>query len=182
MKNNNLTKLENQAAENATHNNWGEDAYTINTAILEIDPKNCAAYTRLAKYYKLNENFAEAESMYLKTLGVDPENRTAINNLYEIQIDREESTVVGNINTMKELLKEAQKAMLKSKYNLAAKLYMKAYSIEPLLTYAIELANVYKKMGKQDKIEMLYKQLIKDNPKKEDIKAIEKEFKMLRMV
>lgn len=175
-----LQKLKDQASENALSNVWGKDAYTVNMAILKIDHNDCAAYTRLAKYYKLKNNITEAKNMYLKALEIDPENRAAINNLNDIQKDQDENDTVEKIVTVKQLLKEAQKAMLKSKYKLAAKLYAKAYSMEPLVIYAVNLAGAYKKMGEYDKIDKLYKKLIKDNPIEADIKVIEDEFNMLR--
>lgn len=176
-----LQKLKDQASDNALHNVWGKDAYKLNMAILKIDDNDCAAYTRLAKYYKLKDNITKAKSMYLKALDIDPENRAALNNLNDIKKDQEETDAVEKIVTVKELLKEAQKAILKDKYSRAAKLYAKAYSMEPSLLYAVELAGAYKKMGEYDKIEMLYTQLMEDNPPQTDSKAIETAFKILRL-
>lgn len=177
-----LQKLKEQASDNALRNVWGKDAYKLNMAILKIDSNNCAAYTRLAKYYKLKENITQAKKMYLKALAIDPENRAAINNLSDIKKDQEETDAVEKIVTIKEILKEAQKSMLKGKYKLAVKLYSKAFSIEPLLTHAVNLATAYKKIGEQDKIEELYKQLLEDNSIEDaDAKTIEKEFKLLRL-
>ncbi|MDD4238160.1 MAG: hypothetical protein PHT62_06350 [Desulfotomaculaceae bacterium] len=181
MSNVNLQKLVDKATEMALGNIWGRNAYKINMEILKIDHNNCAAYTRLAKYYKLNDNSIEAKNMYLKALAIAPNSRAAINNLYDIEIDQKESDAVDKINTIKELLKEAQKAMLKGKYRLVSKLFSKAYSIEPLLMYAVSLADAYKKMGQHDKIEKLYKQLIDNNPVQADVEAINKEFKTLRL-
>ncbi|AHF08490.1 tetratricopeptide repeat protein [Desulfitobacterium metallireducens] len=177
----NLQKLVDEASEMALRNMWGEDAYNVNEAILKMDPNNCAACTRLAKYYKLNDNITEAKNMYLKALVIDPNNRAAINHLYAIEKDQEESNIVENINTLKELSKEAQKALTKGKHNLAEKLYLKAYSMEPSLIYAVGLAEAYSKLGKYDKVEELYKQLLDTHPKKADAEAIEKEFKPLRL-
>ncbi|MEA4900742.1 hypothetical protein [Desulfitobacterium sp.] len=176
----NLQKLEDQAVNLALRNTWGEDAYAVNTAILEIDHNDCAAYTRLAKYYKVNDNLTEAVNMYLRALDIDPQNRVATNNLIKIKKEKEESEAVEKINTTKELLKEAQKSMRKRKYRLASKLYSKAFSIEPTLKHATDLSGAYKEMGKYDNIEKLYRRLIKDNPIQTDQKVIEKEFKSLR--
>lgn len=182
MKNINLQELVDKAGEMALRNIWGDAAYKVNMNILKIDHNNCAAYTRLAKYYKINDNMTEAKNMYLKALNIDPNSRAAINNLYDIEQDQKESDAVDQISTIKELLKEAQKSMLKFKYKLAAKLYTKAYNIEPLLTYAVSLAGAYKEMGNYDKIEELYQQLINDNPIQEEAEAIKNEFKMLRLM
>ena len=181
MTNIKLQRLKGQASDNALHNIWGKDAYKVNMDILKIDHNDYAACTRLAKYYKLKGNIAGAKKMYLKALEIDPENRAAINNLNDIEKDQKETDAVEQIVTVKQLLKEAQKAILKSKYKLAAKLYAKAYSMEPLLIYATELAGAYKKLGEYDKIEKLYTQLMEDNPIQEDTKEIEKAFKMLRL-
>lgn len=181
MSNVNLQELVDKATEMALSNIWGGDAYEINRAILKIDSNNCAAYTRLAKYYKFNDDRTEAKNMYLKALAIDPNSRAAINNLYEIEKDQEESEAVDGITTVKELLKEAHKSMLKGKYRLAAKLFSKAYSIEPLLVHAVNLADAYKKMGNYDEIENLYRQLLDDNSAKADVEAINNEFKTLRL-
>ena len=81
MDNEKFRKLVDKAGKMATLNIWGENAFKINMAILRVDGNNSAACTRLAKYYKLNDNIAEAKNMYLKALEIDPQNRGAINNL-----------------------------------------------------------------------------------------------------
>jgi tetratricopeptide (TPR) repeat protein len=172
-----LQKLVDKASEMAMSNNWGEKALKINMAILKIDRNNCDAYTRLAKYYKVNENIAEAKNMYLKALDIDPTNRGAMNNLNDFERDEKESDDVDKIKSTNELLKEAQKSMLKGKYKLASKLYSKAYSIEPLLVHAVNLASAYKEMGRLDSIEKLYRQLIDQNHVQADVEAINNEFK-----
>ena len=100
MNNVDLQKLVDKAGKMALGNIWGENAYKINMAILKIDHNNCAACTRLAKYYKLNDNMAEAKNMYLKALDIDPNSRVAINNLSDIEKDQKESEAVDKINTM----------------------------------------------------------------------------------
>lgn len=181
MNNANLQKLVDKAGEMALRNIWTEKAYKINIAILKLDRNNCSACTRLAKYYKLNNNFSEAKNMYLKVLDIDPENRGAINNLNDFERDQNENDYVDKIKTIGELSKEGQKSMLKGKYKMAEKLFTKAYSIEPTLVYAVNLASVYKKMDKFDNIEKLYSQLIDDDQNKVNIDAINNEFKNLRM-
>jgi tetratricopeptide (TPR) repeat protein len=181
MSSENLQKLVKRAGEMALRNIWGENAYKINMAILKADQNNCAAYTRLAKYYRLNDNISEAKNMYLKTLDIDPNNRGALNNLDDIEKDQRDNDAVEKIKTTVELLKEGQKSMVKGRYRIAEKLFVKAYSIEPLLLNAVSLAGVYKKMGKYERIEKLYNQLITDNNKKSDLEAIDNEFKNLRL-
>ena len=180
MNNVNLQKLVGKAGEMALGNIWGENAYKINMAILKIDRHNSSAYTRLAKYYKLNDNIPEAKNMYLKALDIDPNNWGASNNLIDIEKDQMESDAVDKIKTTGELLKLGNSSMLKGKHKLAVKLFSKAYSIEPVLMYAVSLAGLYKKMGKYDRIEKLYKQLIDDSSVQSDVEAINSEFKMLR--
>jgi tetratricopeptide (TPR) repeat protein len=169
-----------KAGKMALNNIWGENAYKINMAILKADPENCAACTRLAKYYKINANITEAKNMYLKVLDIDPSSRGAINNLNEIEKDQKENEAVDKIKTVGGLLKEGQSSMLKGKYRLAMKLFSKVYSIEPLLIYAVKLAGAYKKMNKYESIEKLYRKLIDDSHIQEDVEAINNEFKLLR--
>ena len=180
MSNVDLQKLVDRAGEMAMRNIWNEKAYKINIAILKADRNNCAACTRLAKYYKLNENFAEAKNMYLKALDIDPTNRGAMNNLDDMAKDQKETDAVDKMKTTGELVKAGQSSMLKGKYKLAVKLYSKAYSIEPLLMYVVSLAGAYKVLGKYDCIEKLYAQLIDGKHTKADVEAINKEFKTLR--
>jgi Flp pilus assembly protein TadD len=90
MKHTDLPRLIKKAGEMALHDVWGENAYKINMAILHLDKNNTAAYTRLAKYYKLTDNIAEAKNMYLKALEIDPRNRGAINNLTDMEKKQKE--------------------------------------------------------------------------------------------
>jgi tetratricopeptide (TPR) repeat protein len=175
----NLQQLTNKAGEMALGNIWGENAYKINMMILKLDRTNCAAYTRLAKYYKINDNMLQAKNMYLRALRIDPNNRGAINNLSDIERDQKENDAIDQIKTSRELLKEGQSAMLKGKYKLAAKLFLRVYSIEPQVMHAVNLANAYKKMDKHDSIEKLYRKLLDENPLQADIKVINNEFKTL---
>ena len=173
-------KLVDKATEMALHNSWGESAYKVNMAILKLDNKNTASCTRLAKYYKLNDNIAEAKNMYLKALDIDPNNRVAINNLNDIAMDQRECEEVEKIKTAGALFKEGKKVALKGKLSLADKLLSKAYIMEPVLAHAVSLATVYKKTGKQDSIEKLYRELLENNHKPAEIEAINNEFKTLR--
>lgn len=179
MNNVNLQKLVDKAGKMALHNMWGENAYKINMAILKLDRNNSAAYTRLAKYYKLNGDIPEAKNMYLKALDIAPDNQGAINNLNDIEKDQMESDAVDKIGTLKELLKEGHSSMLKGRYRLAAKLFSKAYSKEPVLMHAVSLATAYKKMGKNDRVEKLYKQLISEKRLQDEVETINSEFKPL---
>lgn len=174
-----LLKLVEKAQEMALHNIWGENAYEINMAILKANQNNCAAYTRLAKYYKLNDDFVQAKNMYLKVLEIDPDHRGALNNLNDIETDQKENEIVDKFTTSKELFKEGQNSMKKSKYKLAAKLFSKAYDIEPLLVYAVNLADAYKKMGKNHSVETLYRQLLENARIEADVEVINNEFKPL---
>lgn len=181
MNNISLQKLADKAGEMALNDIWGENAYKINMAILKIDHNNSAACTRLAKYYKLNDNIAEAKNMYLKALEIDPHNRGAINNLDDMERDEKENDDVDKIKTTKDLLKQGQSSMLKGRYNLAVKIFSKAYSIEPILMHAVNLAGAYKKMGNYEEIEKLHGQLIDDSHMQADVEAINNEFKMLQL-
>jgi tetratricopeptide (TPR) repeat protein len=172
-----LQKLVEKAGEMATRNIWGENAYKINMAILKLDHNNCPPYTRLAKYYKLNNNITEAKNIYLKVLDIDPKNRGAINNLYNFEKEEKETEFVEEIKTTMELLREGKNSMRKGKYTLAEKLFSKAYSMEPSLMCAGSLAGVYQKMGKYGMINKLHRQLIDANHIKEDVEAINDEFK-----
>lgn len=180
MSNANLQNLVDRAEKMALRNIWGENSYKINMAILKLDPNNCAACTRLAKYYKLDDNIEEARNMYLRALEIDPNNRGAINNLNEMEKEQKEIDVVNQIQTIGDLIKEGQNYVLKGRYTMAVKLFTKVFGLEPSLRHAICLAGVYEKVGRSDRIEKIYQQLIDNNSEQIDIEAIENEFKALR--
>lgn len=180
MDNSTLKLLVAKAGEMALNNEWGEKAYKTNIAILKLDQGNCAAYTRLAKYYKLTGNISEAKNMYLMALEINPNNRGAINNLLEMERDEKENEEIDKIKSINELIKEGQKSMLKGKYNLASKLFSKAFSYEPILAYAVNLAGALKKLGKYDEIEAIYSQLIEQNRLQANVDNVNKEFSTLR--
>lgn len=180
MNNKSLQKLVDAAGKMALHNIWGENSYKINMAILKLDPCNCAAYTRLAKYYKLDDNIVEARNMYLRALEIDPNNRGAINNLNEMEKEQKEIDIVNQIQTIGDLIKEGQNSMLKGRYTMAVKFFARVFGLEPSLRHAVCLAGAYEKVGRYDRIEKIYRQLIDDNTKQNDIEAIENEFTVLR--
>lgn len=173
-----LEQLEEQAAKLALSDNWGQEAYKTNMAILKLDQNNCAACTRLGKYHKVKDNMKKAEKMYLQALDIDPQNRAARNNLYEINRDQEENEMVESIETVKELLKEGKKAMTKGKDSLTVKLYCRSFKLEPSLENALHLAAAYQKIGEGEKNKELYEQLLQECKTKTEAKKIQKEFQV----
>ncbi len=172
----NLQELITKAGEMAKRNIWGENAQKINMAILKLDQNNSAAYTRLAKYYRLQDNIIEAKNMYLKALEIDPQSRGALNNLSDIDREEKENSFVEQIKTVGEMFRIGQTSAQKGKYELAIKLFSKANSVEPQLKFAASLAGVYKKMGRSSDVEKLYLQLLESNKIDSDIEAIKTEF------
>ena len=71
--------------------------------------------------------------------------------------------------------------MSKGRYGMAVKLFLKAFGLEPSLIHAVSLAHAYKKVGRYDRIEKIYRQLIDGNSGQKDIEAIENEFRALRL-
>jgi tetratricopeptide (TPR) repeat protein len=181
MGNMDLQKLVDKAGEMALRNLWGENAYKINTMILHRDPRNTAACTRLAKYHRLNGNIEDAKNSYLKALEIDPDNRGALNNLNEIEREQKEDEYVNSMDTCGKLFQAGQSSALKGKYKLAVKLFSRAFEIEPLLKYAVNLAGAYKKLGKFKSIEDLYLRLVETNKAGADVENINNEFRLLRL-
>ncbi|MDF2989136.1 MAG: hypothetical protein K0R50_4646 [Eubacterium sp.] len=174
-----LKELMDKAGQMALANEWGDKAYKINNAILKLDKDNCAAYTRLAKYYKLNNNISEAKVIYLKVLEIDPENRGAINNLNDLDRDEKENDELDNYKTVGDLMKEGQKSMLKGKFRFASKLFLKAFGMDPSISYAVSLAEAYTKMGKADEVMKLYNQILSSTHTETEILNLNKHFSML---
>jgi tetratricopeptide (TPR) repeat protein len=171
----NLNKLIDRAGEMALRNIWEEKAYKINMTILKYDNNNFAACTRLAKYYKLNEDVQEAKEMYLRALEINPESQGVKNNLNEIQREVDEKKFISELTTVKELSTSGQKLSQKGNHRLAMKCYFKAFKMEPLLKTGVSLAKSYNKLGQHDEIKKLYKELVNSN-KALDVDTIKVEF------
>jgi tetratricopeptide (TPR) repeat protein len=165
----------------ALGNEWGDNAYAINMAILKIDRSNCAACTRLAKYFKLQNNTEEAKKMYMRAVSIDPGNRGALNNLNDMEQERKENEIIDKFTTPKELLKEGQYYMLKGRYDMAVRFFSRAFGMEPLLVYAVSIACAYKKMGKYDMVEKLYNELLEGKSVNADAETVKKEFARLNL-
>ncbi|HEY9059976.1 MAG TPA: hypothetical protein VIO64_05655 [Pseudobacteroides sp.] len=174
-----LNKLISKAVEMALANNWGENSFKINKMILKMDNNNSAACTRLAKYFKLHDNFEEAKKMYSKALGIDPNNRGAINNLYEIEKNENEKEFLDKLTTSREASDAASSLYKKGKYQLSIKCLLKAYKIDPLIKYAVRLGKIYNRIGKYDEIKKLHTQLLDMNQSPQNIDIINSEFKVL---
>lgn len=176
MTSENLNKLINKAGEMALSNIWEEKAYKINMTILKYDNNNFAACTRLAKYYKLSENIEDAKVMYLRALEINPESQGVKNNLYEIQREADETNFVDNLTTAKELFSAGQKLTQKGNHRLAQRCYAKGFKMEPILKYGVSLAKSYNKLGQQEEIKKLYKELVNNNSSITVINNIKVEF------
>jgi tetratricopeptide (TPR) repeat protein len=172
-------KLVNKASEMALANKWNEKAYKINMMLLEMDSQNSAACTRLAKYFKLNDNLMEAKKMYSMALEINPNNQGAKNNLLEIETYQHEKEFVDMLSTGREAYDTARNLAQKGKYGLSTKCFLKAYSLEPVLKYAFTLARMYKRLGKHDDVKNLYTQLVNDNSSQKNTDAINAEFALL---
>ena len=172
-------KLVKRAIEMALDNKWGEKALKINMMILSMDSTNSAACTRLAKYFRLHDNLIEAKKMYSKALDIDPNNQGARNNLLEIEKFQVEKEFVDNLTTGRDANDAARTLAQKGKYKLSIKCLLKAYSIEPLLKYAVSLAKIYNKIGKYDEVKKLHAQVLGGNQSPKDIDATNSEFAIL---
>jgi len=179
MNSSNCQKLINKAREMALANIWEENAFRINMKILEVDSNNFAACTRLAKYYKLNDNLVDAKKMYLKALEIEPNSQGVKNNLIDIEKYQSDKLFVDQIATTRELYAAGLNLTQKGKLSLAVKCFLKAYNVEPLLDYAVGLARIYRKLGRHDKIEALYNELIANRSSKNTIDAVNNKFATL---
>lgn len=70
----NLRKLVNKSNELSANNCWDREAFDVNMKIWNADNNNFNACTRLAKYYELNGNIADARMMYLNAIKIPPYN------------------------------------------------------------------------------------------------------------
>lgn len=174
-----LEKLVCKASEMALANKWGENAFKINKMILKIDSSNSDACTRLAKYFKLHDNLAEAKKMYSKALKINPNNQGARNNLTEIEKHEDEEEFLDKLATGKDANDAARAFAQKRKYELSIKCLIKAYSIEPLIKYAVSLAKIYNKIGKYDEVRKLYAQLVETDHSPQKSAIINSEFQLL---
>lgn len=169
-------KLIDKSNEMATNNLWGEKSYVINEKIWEMDNNNFTACTRLAKYYKLNDNMTDAKRMYLKALEIYPNNYGVKNKLNEIERLHEETKFIDELITSRECYNSGQNLSQKGHHWLARECYSKAYSIEPLLEYGVALAKSYSELGEHYKIKRLYKELMDSNASLDIIEDIKVDF------
>ena len=172
-------RLVSKAVEMAMANRWNEKSFKINSMILEMDSSNSAACTRLAKYFRLNGNFAEAKSMYSRALEIDPKNLGAMNNLIEIETIEKDKAFVDELLTSHDAYDAARSLAQKGKCDLSVDCFIKAYSIEPILKNSFALAKTFRKLGRNDAVTKIYTQLINSNQSKEDIDTINAEFGVL---
>lgn len=172
----NIRKLLDQSNEMSVNNIWEKKAYVINMKIWEADHNNFAACTRLANYYKLNDNMPEAKKMFLNALEIYPNNYVVRNNLNEIELINEQTKFIDDLTTSRECYNSGRRLTRSGNHWLAGECYFKAYSMDPLLEYAVALAKSYHKMGKHDRIKMLYKELIDNNTTLDMIDDIKVEF------
>lgn len=172
-------KLVKKASELALADKWGEEAYKINKRILKIDGSNSAACTRLAKYFRLNDDLEEAKNMYSKALEINPYNQGAKNNLIEIEAYQQDEEFVDMLPTSRDAYDAARTLAQKRKYRLSIKCFIKAYSLEPLSKYVFALARVYKKLGRYDDMRSIYTQFMNSNPSHQNIDVINAEFTAL---
>lgn len=102
----NLQSLSRQAIDSALEKDW-EKAIEINKAILEKDPDNKNAKTRLGRAYIKTENFSEAKKIYKEILEKDPINTIALKN-YKLatQNNSDKKNEKLTNHTAKNLIKE----------------------------------------------------------------------------
>lgn len=97
----NLQILISQSEKLASLKEWNDKAIEINTKILEQDPYNTTACTRLARCFVVTNQLFAARSMYDYTLSIDPKNVIAINNLKLIEDDVAKLEIVDIIKEIR---------------------------------------------------------------------------------
>jgi hypothetical protein len=78
---NELRELVKRAEGLALAGQWGDEAVSANTRILELDDRISGAYTRLARCFREQGNWLAARTMYQQVLLFDSRNRMAANQL-----------------------------------------------------------------------------------------------------
>lgn len=99
----NIKALEQKAINFALKGKW-RDAAKVNTEILDFEPENVRALTRLGLANLQLKDFKEAEKLFKKTLKLDPINPIAKKNL-ELAKSHKVEKLVG-AETTKKLVKE----------------------------------------------------------------------------
>src|SRR5438105_3476122 len=79
-----IDRLEARAVQLALVNDYGSEAETVNRRIIELDPSNVPAITRLAKWLVKHQNADEATALYRRALELQPSNRIARNALTDM--------------------------------------------------------------------------------------------------
>lgn len=115
--------------------------------------------------------------------------------LNNLGITKKEGVLIMNKNLLERLVNKASEMALANKWgenafkiNMmilemdsmnSAKCLQKAYTLEPLLKYAVSLAKIYSKIGKHEEVNKLYKQILDKVLPLKDIDAINSEFTVL---
>lgn len=84
--------MQRQADELASQDDWGPETEQINRRLVELDPARTVAYTRLAKCLRERGDPEPAETLYRRVLELEPDNRSAANNLKRLESEREMAT------------------------------------------------------------------------------------------
>lgn len=73
--------LRQQAGQLAQEQRWDETARSINERLIELDPDDVVAHTRLARCYREQGDFEAAQGLYRRVLELAPDSRIAQNGL-----------------------------------------------------------------------------------------------------
>lgn len=165
-----LEKLEQEARDLRRNEDWGEKAIEINSRILEIDPRNVAAFNRRAKCHREQKNLVDAEADYRHALELAPNKANIENALRQIgeeaqrqHADREFIEELRGIENFHEVYAIASTHKDKSplKRRIAIEAFKRAFLLDKKrIDVLIELAAVYRTLRQRDEAEKIYKWIL----------------------
>lgn len=166
-----LAALMRRAKELALADDFGAEALQLNERILELDPDDAAACTRLGRVYAESGRLDAAEEMWRRALRADPSNRIAKNRIAEIEEQRRRAAEIGRWRTAAAGLSRASEAQsiarsAKDEGDLAkaAAYYLRASELDDRKECLTAAAAALRRLGEYEQAEMLLLGVLSADP------------------
>lgn len=156
--------LRQQAERLAVSQRWDEEARRINARLIEIDPCDVAAHTRLARCYRLNGDARTAAALYRRVLSLQPNNRIAANALAVIADEIRIQDANAGASTYQKTFALGVAARRRGDSAAAVALLTRALELRPTHAAKVALAAARRDRQELDVAEELCKQVLAEEP------------------
>lgn len=156
--------LRQRAEQLAVEQRWDEEARRVNERLMELDPRDIAAHTRLARCCRVQGDVQSSITLYRRVLALAPTNRIARNALASIEEEMRVQRRVGDTRTYHEAFSRGIRARRRGDSVLALALLTHAVELNPSLPARIALAATHRDLRQLDKAEALCKEALAEAP------------------